>query len=75
MMVNTQYHPISIRVESRFELLHEFLPTKVKQLVNVPKTYLERDTHRMRLSTIKSVQEEVQRKKEEAGFGKTPENH
>lgn len=40
MMVKTQYQPISIRVESRFELLQEFLPTKVKQLVNVPKTYL-----------------------------------
>lgn len=69
MMVNTQYHPISIRVESRFELLHEFLPTKVKQLVNVPKTYLgvakrERQIHRMRLRTIKSVQEEEQWKKE-----------
>lgn len=40
MIVNTQYQPISIRVEFFFELLHEFFPANVKQLVNVPKTYL-----------------------------------
>lgn len=46
IIVKTQYQPTSILVESRFELLHEFLPAKVKQLVNVPNTYLRdhRDT-------------------------------
>lgn len=49
IIVNTQYQPISIRVESRFELLHEFLPAKVKQLVNVPNTYLgDRETETQR---------------------------
>lgn len=51
MMVNTQYQPISILVELRFELLHEFLPAKVKQLVNVPKTYLWDTKHRRRMQT------------------------
>lgn len=62
MMVNTQYQPISILVELRFELLHEFLPAKVKQLVNVPKTYLWDTKHRRRMQTSECVQSWEKRK-------------
>lgn len=34
-----QLLPINIRVEFRFELLHDSLPENVKLFVNVPNTY------------------------------------